>query len=316
MNKLIFLQSNEISRANLKYWSIEIINNKIQRTMTIKALHGGKLLCLMAAVAGAMTLGSCKDDDDDPEPTPAPVPVDTTPQKVTFPDEYKFRINNSTPAAFNAGDSIKANTLLSNGANSDTVSIDVILRNNTMVDPSLVSLSLANSYLGSVKISQTPSINDSIYSVSFPAVEGNYSLSINGKTRNFVVASTAKPSANRSLSNKYTAKLDSVNKSIFGMEFVPFSKTQLTSTIAHLKGSGKFITLSDEVYNNYLTSPLSFVKGDITDKLENETTTLLPLNEVKHFAYVAESGNIIICNIADFAGAEVQGATLSVEISY
>lgn len=285
--------------------------------MTIKALHGGKLLCLMAAVAGAMTLGSCKDDDDDPEPTPAPVPVDTTPQKVTFPDEYKFRINNSTPVAFNSGDSIKANTLLSNGVNSDTVSIDVVLRNKTMVDPASVSLSLANSYLGSVKISQTPSINDSIYSVSFPAVEGNYSLSINGKTRNFVVASTAKTSsANRSLSNKYIAKLDSVNKSIFGMEFVPFSETELTSTIAHLKGSGKFIILSNEEYNSYLTSALSFVKGDVADKLENETTNLLPLNKAKYFAYVAESGNIIICNICDFAGADVPGASLSVEISY
>ena len=63
--------------------------------MTIKALHGGKLLCLMAAVAGAMTLGSCKDDDnDDPEPEPAPVvPVDTTPKKVVYPDQFYTRFS-------------------------------------------------------------------------------------------------------------------------------------------------------------------------------------------------------------------------------
>ena len=41
--------------------------------MTIKALNGGKLLCLMAAVTGVLTLGSCNKDDDDPQPEPAPV---------------------------------------------------------------------------------------------------------------------------------------------------------------------------------------------------------------------------------------------------
>ena len=193
--------------------------------MTIKALHGGKLLCLMAAVAGAMTLGSCKDDDnDDPEPEPAPVvPVDPTPKKVIYPDQFSFRLNNSTP--YSLRDSIKANTLLADGINSDSISVDVILRNKTNVDPSSVSFTVENTFLGKVNVSDKASITDSIFSVTFPAIEGSYSLSINGKNKKFSVVSTEKTtSANRQLSNKYTVKLDATNKSICGIEFVPKEK--------------------------------------------------------------------------------------------
>ncbi len=282
--------------------------------MTIKALHGGKLLCLMAAVAGAMTLGSCKDDDDDPEPTPAPVPVDTTPQKVTFPDEYKFRINNSTPVAFNAGDSIKANTLLSNGANSDTVSIDVILRNNTMVDPSLVSLSLANSYLGSVKISQTPSINDSIYSVSFPAVEGNYSLSINGKTRNFVVASTGKSlsKSGRTLSNFYSVKFDKTTTSNMGITFVPYDKAEDRG--ARLTATGSFITIDEEHYNTFVNATSLSTVTDFIDDAKPEDGKLM-LRDAKYFIYIANGMNYVV-KITNFAGSDVETSDLEMVVTF
>lgn len=274
--------------------------------MTIKALHGGKLLCLMAAVAGAMTLGSCKDDDnDDPEPEPAPVvPVDTTPKKVVYPDQFSFRLNNSTPDSLR--DTIKANTLLADGINSDSISIDVILRNKTNVDPSSVSFTVENTFLGKVNVSDNASITDSIFSVTFPAIEGSYSLSINGKNKKFSVVSTEKTtSANRQLSNKYTVKLDATNKSICGIEFVPKEKI----TVAHLKGSGKFVNLSDDTYNKYLTSALSYVKADIDDIITENAEELLPLKELKHFAYVAENGNIFVVNVVsgnvDDAATEV-----------
>lgn len=273
--------------------------------MTIKALHGGKLLCLMAAVAGAMTLGSCKDDEDDPEPEPAPVvPVDTTPKKVVYPDQFSFRLNKSTPDSLR--DTIKANTLLADGINSDSISIDVILRNKTNVDPSSVSFTVDNKFLGKVNVSDNASITDSIFSVTFPAIEGSYSLSINGKNKKFSVVSTEKTtSANRQLSNKYTVKLDATNKSICGIEFVPKEKI----TVAHLKGSGKFVNLSDDTYNKYLTSALSYVKADIDDIITENAEELLPLKELKHFAYVAENGNIFVVNVVsgnvDDAATEV-----------
>lgn len=273
--------------------------------MTIKALHGGKLLCLMAAVAGAMTLGSCNKDDDDPEPEPAPVvPVDTTPKKVVYPDQFSFRLNKSTPDSLR--DTIKANTLLADGINSDSISVDVILRNKTNVDPASVSFTVENTFLGKVNVSDNASITDSIFSVTFPAIEGSYSLSINGKNKKFSVVSTEKTtSANRQLSNKYTVKLDATNKSICGIEFVPKEKI----TVAHLKGSGKFVNLSDDTYNKYLTSALSYVKADIDDIITENAEELLPLKELKHFAYVAENGNIFVVNVVsgnvDDAATEV-----------
>lgn len=273
--------------------------------MTIKALNGGKLLCLMAAVAGAMTLGSCNKDDDDPEPEPAPVvPVDTTPKKVVYPDQFSFRLNKSTPDSLR--DTIKANTLLADGINSDSISIDVVLRNKTMVDPASVSFTVSNSFLGKVNVSDNASITDSIFSVTFPAIEGSYALSINGKNKKFSVVSTEKTtSANRQLSNKYTVKLDATNKSICGIEFVPKEKI----TVAHLKGSGKFVNLSDDTYNKYLTSALSYVKADIDDIITENAEELLPLKELKHFAYVAENGNIFVVNVVsgnvDDAATEV-----------
>ena len=273
--------------------------------MTIKALNGGKLLCLMATVVGVMTLGSCNKDDDEPEPEPAPVvPVDTTPKKVIYPDQFSFRLNKSTPDSLR--DTIKANTLLADGINSDSISVDVILRNKTNVDPATVSFTVSNSFLGKVNVSGNASITDSIYSITFPAIEGSYALSINGKNKKFSVVSTEKTtSANRKLSNKYTVKLDATNKSICGIEFVPKEKI----TVAHLKGSGKFVNLSDDTYNKYLTSALSYVKADIDDIITENAEELLPLKELKHFAYVAENGNIFVVNVVsgnvDDAATEV-----------
>lgn len=280
--------------------------------MTIKTLNGGKLLCLMAAVAGVMALGSCSKDEDDPQPEPPVVPVDSTPKKVIYPDQFSFRLNNSTPDTLNTGDTIKANTLLANGVNSDSVSVDVILRNKTMVDPASVSFTVSNSYLGKVSVSGTPSISDSIYSITFPAIEGSYALSINGKARNFIVAGTGKTtSANRNLSNKYTVKLDATNKSICGIEFVPKEKI----TVAHLKGSGKFINISNDTYNKYLTSALSFVKADIEDVIAENSEELLPLKDLNHFAYVAENGNIFIVNVAS-GNADDAASEVTLEIVY
>lgn len=256
-----------------------------------------------------MTLGSCKDDDDDPEPTPAPVPVDTTPQKVTFPDEYKFRINNSTPVAFNAGDSIKANTLLSNGANSDTVSIDVILRNNTMVDPTSVSLSLANSYLGSVKVSNTPSITDSIYSISLPAIEGNYSLTINGKTRNFVVASTGKKLSviSRDLSNSFYVTLNKTNAKASEFEFSPYTETEDGAMYAKLSGSGKFVALEETDYNNYVASNKAIFEGEMKDvAAENWKASI---NGSIYFAYMSAEDKVYLGKIVSFTGASLREAS-------
>ena len=278
--------------------------------MTIKALNGGKLLCLMATVAGVMTLGSCNKDDDDPEPEPAPVvPVDTTPKKVVYPDQFSFRLNNSTPDSLR--DTIKANTLLADGINSDSISVDVILRNKTNVDPATVSFTVSNSFLGKVNVSDNASITDSIFSVTFPAIEGSYALSINGKTRNFTVAGDNFKSATRNLSNKYVAKLDAVNKSICGIEFEP--KAEIT--VAHMKGSGKFIVLSDDVYNEYLTSKLALVKGYIEDVDAADKKSLLPLKDLNHFAYVAENGNIFIVNVAS-GNADDAASEVTLEIVY
>ena len=284
--------------------------------MTIKALNGGKLLCLMATVAGVMTLGSCNKDDDEPEPEPAPVvPVDTTPKKVVYPDQFSFRLNKSTPDSLR--DTIKANTLLADGINSDSISVDVILRNKTNVDPATVSFTVSNSFLGKVNVSGNASITDSIYSITFPAIEGSYALSINGKTRNFTVAGTGKTtSANRNLSNKYTVKLDSTSNTFLGIEFNPYTETELTSTLAHLKGTGKFITLSDDEYNQYLTSALSYIKGAIADVPAENQKTLIALKDVKHFAYVTENGNVFICNIVNFAGADVANADITIDVAY
>ena len=278
--------------------------------MTIKALNGGKLLCLMATVAGVMTLGSCNKDDDEPEPEPAPVvPVDTTPKKVVYPDQFSFRLNKSTPDSLR--DAIKANTLLADGINSDSISVDVILRNKTNVDPATVSFTVSNSFLGKVNVSGNASITDSIYSITFPAIEGSYALSINGKTRNFTVAGDNFKSATRNLSNKYVAKLDAVNKSICGIEFEP--KAEIT--VAHMKGSGKFIVLSDDVYNEYLTSKLALVKGYIEDVDAADKKSLLPLKDLNHFAYVAENGNIFIVNVAS-GNADDAASEVTLEIVY
>ena len=73
--------------------------------------------------------------------------------------------------------------------------------------------------------------------------------------------------------------------------------------------SGKFVNLSDDTYNKYLTSALSYVKADIDDIITENAEELLPLKELKHFAYVAENGNIFVVNVVsgnvDDAATEV-----------
>lgn len=282
--------------------------------MTIKALHGGKLLCLMAAVAGAMTLGSCKDDDnDDPEPEPAPVvPVDTTPKKVVYPDQFSFRLNNSTPDSLR--DTIKANTLLADGINSDSISIDVILRNKTNVDPSSVSFTVDNKFLGKVNVSDNASITDSIFSVTFPAIEGSYSLSINGKKRNFIVEGTGKElsKSGRTLSNTIALSYNEKVTSNLGIKFVPYNAAEDAG--ARFTADGKFITITEDEYNSFIKATSL---STITDFIEDATPVegKLMLKNVKYFIYSVNDLNYVI-NITKFAGSDVDTSDLTMTVTF
>ncbi len=280
--------------------------------MTIKALHGGKLLCLMAAVAGAMTLGSCKDDDDDPEPEPAPVvPVDTTPKKVVYPDQFSFRLNNSTPDSLR--DTIKANTLLADGINSDSISVDVILRNKTNVDPSSVSFTVENTFLGKVNVSDNASITDSIFSVTFPAIEGSYSLSINGKNKKFSVTGTGKAlsASSRNFSNSYVVDFNSDNTKLGDFTFTPYSETEDGSVYAKISGNGKFVALTEEDYNVYLSGNKGLLEVALKDVASEDLKA--SINNVNYFAY--QSGEkIYLGKVLNYEGASLREAS-SVKVS-
>lgn len=285
--------------------------------MTIKALNGGKLLCLMATVAGVMTLGSCNKDDDEPEPEPAPVvPVDSTPKKVVYPDEFSFRLNNSTPDTLNSGDTIKANTLLADGANTDSVSVDVVLRNKTMVDPASVSFTVSNTYLGKVSVSGTPSISDSIYSITFPAIEGSYVLSINGKTRNFIVAGTGKAisASSRNFSNSYVVAFTSDNAKLGEFTFTPYSETEDGSVYAKLSGNGKFVALAEEEYNGYLSGNKGLLEVALKDVAESDLKA--SINNSNYFAY--QSGDkVYLGKVLSFDGASLREASsMTVSLTY
>lgn len=280
--------------------------------MTIKALHGGKLLCLMAAVAGAMTLGSCKDDEDDPEPEPAPVvPVDTTPKKVVYPDQFSFRLNNSTPDSLR--DTIKANTLLADGINSDSISVDVILRNKTNVDPSSVSFTVENTFLGKVNVSDNASITDSIFSVTFPAIEGSYSLSINGKNKKFSVTGTGKAlsASSRNFSNSYVVDFNSDNTKLGDFTFTPYSETEDGSVYAKISGNGKFVALTEEDYNVYLSGNKGLLEVALKDVASEDLKA--SINNVNYFAY--QSGEkIYLGKVLNYVGASLREAS-SVKVS-
>lgn len=281
--------------------------------MTIKALHGGKLLCLMAAVAGAMTLGSCKDDDnDDPEPEPAPVvPVDTTPKKVVYPDQFSFRLNNSTPDSLR--DTIKANTLLADGINSDSISVDVILRNKTNVDSASVSFTVENRFLGKVNVSDNASITDSIFSVTFPAIEGSYSLSINGKKRNFIVEGTGKAlsASSRNFSNSYVVDFNSDNTKLGDFTFTPYSETEDGSVYAKISGNGKFVALTEEDFNVYLSGNKGLLEVALKDVATEDLKA--SINNVNYFAY--QSGEkIYLGKVLNYVGASLREAS-SVKVS-
>ncbi len=280
--------------------------------MTIKALNGGKLLCLMATVAGVMTLGSCNKDDDEPEPEPAPVvPVDTTPKKVVYPDQFSFRLNKSTPDSLR--DTIKANTLLADGINSDSISVDVILRNKTNVDPATVSFTVSNSFLGKVNVSGNASITDSIYSITFPAIEGSYALSINGKNKKFSVAGTGKAlsASSRNFSNGYVVDFNSDNTKLGDFTFTPYSETEDGSVYAKISGNGKFVALTEEDYNGYLSGNKSLLKGALEDVAAEDLKA--SINNVNYFAY--QSGEkIYLGKVLNYVGASLREAS-SVKVS-
>lgn len=280
--------------------------------MTIKALNGGKLLCLMATVAGVMTLGSCNKDDDEPEPEPAPVvPVDTTPKKVVYPDQFSFRLNKSTPDSLR--DTIKANTLLADGINSDSISVDVTLRNKTNVDPATVSFTVSNSFLGKVNVSGNASITDSIYSITFPAIEGSYALSINGKNKKFSVAGTGKAlsASSRNFSNSYVVEFNSDNTKLGDFTFTPYSETEDGSVYAKISGNGKFVALTEEDYNGYLSGNKSLLKGALEDVAAEDLKA--SINNVNYFAY--QSGEkIYLGKVLNYVGASLREAS-SVKVS-
>ena len=276
--------------------------------MTIKTLNGGKLLCLMAAVAGVMALGSCSKDEDDPQPEPPVVPVDSTPKKVIYPDQFSFRLNNSTPDTLNTGDTIKANTLLANGVNSDSVSVDVVLRNKTMVDPASISFTVSNSFLGKVNVSNNASITDSIYSITFPAIEGSYALSINGKARNFTVAGTGKAisASSRNFSNSYVVEFTSDNAKLGEFTFTPYSETEEGSVYAKLSGNGKFIALTEEDYNGYLSGNKGLLEVALKDVADEDWKS--SINNANYFAY--QSGDkIFLGKVSNFVGASLREAS-------
>ena len=280
--------------------------------MTIKALNGGKLLCLMATVAGVMTLGSCNKDDDEPEPEPAPVvPVDTTPKKVVYPDQFSFRLNNSTPDSLR--DTIKANTLLADGINSDSISVDVILRNKTNVDPATVSFTVSNSFLGKVNVSDNASITDSIFSVTFPAIEGSYALSINGKNRKFIVEGTGKAlsASSRNFSNGYVVDFNSDNTKLGDFTFTPYSETEDGSVYAKISGNGKFVALTEEDYNGYLSGNKGLLEVALKDVAAEDLKA--SINNVNYFAY--QSGEkIYLGKVLNYVGASLREAS-SVKVS-
>lgn len=280
--------------------------------MTIKALNGGKLLCLMATVAGVMTLGSCNKDDDEPEPEPAPVvPVDTTPKKVVYPDQFSFRLNNSTPDSLR--DTIKANTLLADGINSDSISVDVILRNKTNVDPASVSFTVSNNFLGEVNVSDNASITDSIFSVTFPAIEGSYALSINGKNRKFIVEGTGKAlsASSRNFSNGYVVDFNSDNTKLGDFTFTPYSETEDGSVYAKISGNGKFVALTEEDYNGYLSGNKGLLEVALKDVAAEDLKA--SINNVNYFAY--QSGEkIYLGKVLNYVGASLREAS-SVKVS-
>ena len=280
--------------------------------MTIKALNGGKLLCLMATVAGVMTLGSCNKDDDEPEPEPAPVvPVDTTPKKVVYPDQFSFRLNNSTPDSLR--DTIKANTLLADGINSDSISVDVILRNKTNVDPASVSFTVSNNFLGKVNVSDNASITDSIFRVTFPAIEGSYALSINGKNRKFIVEGTGKAlsASSRNFSNGYVVDFNSDNTKLGDFTFTPYSETEDGSVYAKISGNGKFVALTEEDYNGYLSGNKGLLEVALKDVAAEDLKA--SINNVNYFAY--QSGEkIYLGKVLNYVGASLREAS-SVKVS-
>lgn len=277
--------------------------------MTIKRLNGGKLLCLMAAFAGAMTLGSCKDDDDEPEPTPAPDPV--VKPVVKLPDV--FTINDSI--SINGGEIITAKTLLEDGKNSSTTKIVAKLSNGVKVDANTISFSFSNDYIGTVGVEGTLStLNDSTISIVFPSIEGDYSLKLNGVEKKFQIAGeSALKLGSRSFSNLYTAKLDSMNKSLNGISFVSYSVSDDGAVFSKLSGNGLFYALTEEAYNKYVSGNRGLFEMEMKDI--DATTLKNTFNTSNYFAYISNEKYYL--GSIEFEGESLQMASsMKVSLTY
>lgn len=266
----------------------------------------------MAAFAGALTLGSCKDDDDDVKPAPAPEPevIDTVP---FIPAENYFAVNGDS---LFSGDTIKANTLLNKGVNSDSLTLDVVLRNETVIDSSSLSFSFSNNYLGKVNVQGVAKfVSDSSYTVKFPAIEGNYTFSVNGIDKQFKVVGTGKELSKsaRALSNMFTMKYSKDVDTNLGIKFVPYNVAEDTGA-RFTSAAGSFIAISAEDYDSFVNTTSL---GTITDFIEDATLTegKLMLKNVEYFIY-SNGGKNYVVKIIDFAGSNVDTTDLTMVVTY
>ena len=203
--------------------------------------------------------------------------------------------------------------MLADGINSDSISIDVILRNKTNVDPATVSFTVKNDFLGTVNVSDNASITDSIFSVTFPAIEGSYSLSINGKNKKFSVAGTGKAlsASSRNFSNSYVVDFNSDNTKLGDFTFTPYSETEDGSVYAKISGNGKFVALTEEDYNGYLSGNKGLLEVALKDVAAEDLKA--SINNVNYFAY--QSGEkIYLGKVLNYVGASLREAS-SVKVS-
>lgn len=265
----------------------------------------------MAAFAGVISFSSCKDDEGDdnkPEPTPVPVPV-PTPVKVIIPDEFfigKDTLKNDTV--------VVAKTLLSQGKLSDSLSVFVTLHNGDSILST--KLSMNNSFLGTVDVNANTLQGDSTFTASFPAIEGDYTLSINDITKTFSVKSSDNnfEQKTRSLSNFFNVKLTNENASFCGMTFEPYNADEDRGARFTSAGDGKFIALTEDGDFNY-NNLVSKTRGNLNDVVEDNEKNkkdILALKNTKQFIYVSADGKSYLCKVTEFAEAEATELTLSI----
>lgn len=287
--------------------------------MTIKALHGEKVLYLLA-LAGAMTFGSCGDDNNysGDEDEPEAPQVDPTPIVPVTPASLSYRINEETKVSFNSNDTIIANTCVdSMGGNSTLIGIDVILADDEIVDESSVSFTFSNEYQRKVSVSGVPSYSGSIYSITIPAIEGIYSLAINKQNFTFnVIGSQSLNDNSRNFSNIYTVVLNSENSKSGDFEFTPFTKTKEGSVNAKISGKGDFLSLDENGYNKYISSDKAIFSAKMNDAAKNSKDWESSLINENYFTY--KSGDkFYLGKVVDFVGESLVEATeIKLSITY